>query len=195
MNGSYDLLIVGVGGQGTILASNVLGEACLTEGKSVRGAETHGMSQRGGSVESQIRIGGEYGPLISPGTADMIISFDMLEALRYRHFLKDGGVIVTNKNIVVPTSVFQKDLELPVPEDVIQSLDDVNLYVIDAEMIASEAGNTLAQNIVMLGSASVFMPLSVDSLLKAIKESVPPKTVDINVAAFNMGREAAERLI
>jgi len=159
MNGSYDLLIVGVGGQGTILASNVLGEACLTEGKSVRGAETHGMSQRGGSVESQ------------------------LEALRYRHFLKDGGVIVTNKNIIVPTSVFQKDLEVPVPEDVIESLDDVNLYVIDAEMIASEAGSTLAQNIVMLGS------------VKAIKESVPPKTVDINVAAFNMGREAAERLI
>ncbi len=195
MNGSYDLLIVGVGGQGTILASNVLGKACLTEGKSVRGAETHGMSQRGGSVESQIRIGGDYGPLISPGTADMIISFDMLEALRYRHFLKDGGVIVTNKNIIVPTSVFQQGLEVPVPEDVIQSLDDVNLYVIDAEMIASEAGSTLAQNIVMLGSASVFMPLSVDSLLKAIKKSVPPKTVDINVAAFNMGREAAERLI
>jgi len=195
MNGSYDLLIVGVGGQGTILASNVLGKACLTEGKSVRGAETHGMSQRGGSVESQIRIGGEYGPLISPGTADMIISFDMLEALRYRHFLKDGGVIVTNKNIVVPTSVFQQSLEVPVTEDTVQSLDDVNLYVIDAEMIASEAGSTLAQNIVMLGSASVFMPLSVDSLLKAIKESVPPKTVDINVAAFNMGREAAERLI
>ncbi|MCK4269510.1 MAG: indolepyruvate oxidoreductase subunit beta [Methanogenium sp.] len=195
MNGSYDLLIVGVGGQGTILASNVLGKACLTEGKSVRGAETHGMSQRGGSVESQIRIGGDYGPLISPGTADMIISFDMLEALRYRHFLKDGGVIVTNKNIIVPTSVFQQGLEVPVPEDVIQSLDDVNLYVIDAEMIASEAGSTLAQNIVMLGSASVFMPLSVDSLLKAIKKSVPPKTVDINVAAFNMGREAAERLV
>ncbi|MEA2034331.1 MAG: indolepyruvate oxidoreductase subunit beta [Euryarchaeota archaeon] len=195
MNGSYDLLIVGVGGQGTILASNVIGEACLTEGKSVRGAETHGMSQRGGSVESQIRIGGEYGPLISSGTADMIIAFDMLEALRYRHFLKDGGVIVTNKNIVVPTSVFQQGLEVPVPEDTVQSLDDVNLYVIDAEMIASEAGSTLAQNIVMLGSASVFMPLSVDSLLKAIKESVPPKTVDINVAAFNMGREAAERLI
>lgn len=195
MNGSYDLLIVGVGGQGTILASNVLGMACLTEGKSVRGAETHGMSQRGGSVESQIRIGGEYGPLISPGTADMIISFDLLEALRYRHFLKDGGVIVTNKNIVVPTSVFQQGLEAPVPEDIVQSLDDVNLYVIDAEMIASEAGSTLAQNIVMLGSASVFMPLSVDSLLKAIKMSVPPKTVDINVAAFNMGREAAERLI
>jgi len=195
MNGSYDLLIVGVGGQGTILASNVLGEACLAEGKSVRGAETHGMSQRGGSVESQIRIGGDYGPLISPGTADMIISFDMLEALRYRHFLKDGGVIVTNKNLVVPTSVFQQGLEVPVPEDTVQSLDDVNLYVIDAEMIASEAGSTLAQNIVMLGSASVFMPLSVDSLLKAIKRSVPPKTVDINVAAFNMGREAAERLI
>ncbi len=195
MNRSYDLLIVGVGGQGTILASNVLGEACLTEGTSVRGAETHGMSQRGGSVESHIRIGGEYGSLISPGTADLIVAFDLLEALRYRHFLKDGGVIVANKNIIVPTSVFRQGLEAPVPEDIVASLDDVNLYVIDAEMIASEAGSTLAQNIVMLGFASLFMPLSVDSLLNAIKRSVPPKTVDINVTAFNMGRKAAERLI
>lgn len=82
MSPGYDVLVVGIGGQGTILASNVLGEACLIEGRPVKGAETHGMAQRGGSVESHIRIDGEYGPLITPGSADIIISFDLLEALR-----------------------------------------------------------------------------------------------------------------
>ena len=78
MSSSFDILIVGIGGQGTILASNILGEACLAEGRHVKGAETHGMAQRGGSVDTQIRIDGEYGPLIAPGTADLIISFDLL---------------------------------------------------------------------------------------------------------------------
>jgi len=91
MKKSYDIMIVGIGGQGTILASNVLGEACLIEGRSVKGAETHGMAQRGGSVESQIRIDGEFGPLIIPGTADLLIAFDLLEAVRYRHYLKERG--------------------------------------------------------------------------------------------------------
>ena len=83
MSGSFDILMVGIGGQGTILASNILGEACMIEGRAVKGAETHGMAQRGGSVESHIRIDGLFGPLIPPGHADLMISFDLLEALRY----------------------------------------------------------------------------------------------------------------
>ena len=90
MSGSFDILIVGIGGQGTILASNILGEACLIENRHIKGAETHGMAQRGGSVESHIRIDGEFGPLITPGQADLLISFDLLEALRYSHYLKTG---------------------------------------------------------------------------------------------------------
>ncbi len=95
MTGSFDILIVGIGGQGTILASNILGKACLIEDRHVKGAETHGMAQRGGSVESHIRIGGTFGPLIVPGKADLLISFDLLEALRYSALPetrgKDGG--------------------------------------------------------------------------------------------------------
>src|SRR5512136_1813994 len=106
MTKSYDIMIVGIGGQGTILASNILGEACLIEGRTVRGAETHGMAQRGGSVESHIRIDGKYGPLIAPGTADILIGFDMLEGLRYSHFLKEEGRLVLNRRMVIPTSVF-----------------------------------------------------------------------------------------
>jgi indolepyruvate ferredoxin oxidoreductase beta subunit len=187
MTASFNILIVGVGGQGTILASNVLGEACLIEGRHVMGAETHGMAQRGGSVESHIRIDEVHGPLISPGTADVLISFDLLEALRYRHYLTEEGVMVVNEHIVIPTSAFQQDLPIPSPAEILARLGDLRLCALDAEHVAREAGSILAQNIVMLGAASHFMPLAEDSLLTAVMRSVPPKTVEINTAAFRGG--------
>jgi indolepyruvate ferredoxin oxidoreductase beta subunit len=187
MSEAFNILIVGVGGQGTILASNVLGEACLVEGRHVMGAETHGMAQRGGSVESQIRIDETNGPLISPGTADLLISFDMLEALRYRHYLRPGGVVVANEAIVVPTSVFQQKAPVPSVDEICGRLSDVNLCTLDAARIAREAGSILAQNIVMLGAGSHFMPLEQASLVEAVKRCVPPKTVEINTAAFMGG--------
>ena len=93
MKSSFDILMVGIGGQGTILASNILGQACLLEERSVKGAETHGMAQRGGSVESHIRVDGTFGPLTARGQADLLLSFDLLEALRYSHYLKPGGTM------------------------------------------------------------------------------------------------------
>lgn len=187
MSGSYDLLIVGVGGQGTILASNIIGEACLAGGRTVRSAETHGMSQRGGSVETHIRIDGKYGPLISAGTADLIISFDLLEAVRYSHFLKEGGVIVSGKDIVVPTSTFQQGLEVPSRESLEAMLSGREIHVIDAASAALEAGSPLSQNIVMLGAASHYLPLKPESLLSAVTKLVPPKTIEINSRAFEIG--------
>jgi len=192
MSEPFDILIVGVGGQGTILASNVLGEACLIERRHVLGAETHGMAQRGGSVESHIRIDAAGGPLISPGTADLLIAFDMLEALRYRHYLADGGVMVVAEQIIVPTSVFQQKLEIPSPEAIVARLEGITLCRVDAAGLAVEAGSILAQNIVMLGAASGYMPLETGSLIKAVMRCVPPKTVDINIAAFEKGMEAGE---
>lgn len=187
MSEAFNILIVGVGGQGTILASNVLGEACLVENRHVMGAETHGMAQRGGSVESQIRIDETNGPLISPGTADLLIAFDMLEALRYRHYLRPGGVVVANEHTVVPTSAFQQKVSIPSIEDIRGRLVDVNLCTLDAAQIARKAGSILAQNIVMLGAGSHFMPLEEASLIEAVRRSVPPKTVEINTAAFRGG--------
>ena len=192
MSGSYDILIVGVGGQGTILASNILGEAGLFEGKSVGGAETHGMAQRGGSVETHIRIGGEYGPLISPGTADLIISFDLLEALRYSHFLKEGGTIISNTETIIPTSAFQHDAEVPEADAILRQLAGRDVLTIDAAALALEAGTILAQNVVMLGAASHKIPLAVESLKEAVRRCVPPKTVDTNLKAFDLGRTALE---
>lgn len=193
MKKSFDVLIVGIGGQGTILASNVLGDACVIEGRHVRGAETHGMSQRGGSVETHIRIDGKFGSLIAPGTADLLIAFDVLEAVRYRHFLKPDGVMVVNREIVVPTSVFSGKQPVPTIDEVEAELKAGNAKVIlvDATGIAAKAGNPLAANIVLLGAASDKLPLAAESLSEAVRRNVPPKTVQINEKAFDLGKEAA----
>ncbi len=191
MKKSYDVLIVGIGGQGTILASNVLGDACVIEGRHVRGAETHGMSQRGGSVETHIRIDGKFGSLIAPGSADLLIAFDVLEALRYRHFLKADGVMVVNREMVVPTSVFSAKLPVPQIDDVVAQLKSgrATVLLVDATEIATQAGSPLAANIVLLGAASHQLPLSVSSLEEAVRRNVPQKTIALNEQAFAMGRE------
>ncbi|MEA5087231.1 MAG: indolepyruvate ferredoxin oxidoreductase subunit beta [Methanocorpusculum sp.] len=193
MKKSFDVLIVGIGGQGTILASNVLGDACVIEGRHVRGAETHGMSQRGGSVETHIRIDGKFGSLIAPGTADLLIAFDVLEALRYRHFLKTDGVMVVNREIVVPTSVFSGKQPVPTIDEVEAELKagSAKVILVDATGIAAKAGNPLAANIVLLGAASDKLPLAAESLSEAVRRNVPPKTVQINEKAFDLGKEAA----
>jgi indolepyruvate ferredoxin oxidoreductase beta subunit len=189
MSGSFDILIVGIGGQGTILASNILGEACLMEGRHVKGAETHGMAQRGGSVESHIRIDGLFGPLIPPGHADLLISFDLLEALRYSHYVKQAGKMVVNRQLVLPTSVFMQNLVAPTQDEIITALKKHTLCLLDADKMAEEAGSPLSQNVVMLGAASPSIPLKSESLLEAVKCLVPKKTLEINTKAFEMGRE------
>lgn len=190
MKESFDILIVGIGGQGTILASKILGEACLIEGRSVRGAETHGMAQRGGSVESHIRINGKFGPLIVPGTADLLIAFDLLEGLRYSHYLGEGGRLYINHALVVPTSVFAQAHPPPSKEDLLSRLIDRDICLIEADSLAVKAGNPLAVNVVMLGAASRRVPLARESLLEAIRRIVPPNTTAINTKAFEIGEEA-----
>jgi indolepyruvate ferredoxin oxidoreductase beta subunit len=189
MSGSYDIMIVGIGGQGTILASNILGEACLIEGRNVKGAESHGMAQRGGSVESHIRIDGMFGPLIPPGGADLLISFDLLEALRYSHYLKNGGNMVVNRHLVLPTIVFTQNLPAPTSDEIIEELKKHTLCLFDADKMAEDAGSPLSQNVVMLGAASPSIPLKPESLLDAVKRLVPKKTIDINLKAFELGRK------
>jgi indolepyruvate ferredoxin oxidoreductase beta subunit len=190
MSPGFDVIIAGIGGQGTILASNVLGEACLVEGRSIRGAETHGMAQRGGSVESHIRIDGVFGPLIAPGTADLLLAFDLLEALRYSHYLKPSGKAVVNRQLVVPTSVFMQKVPVPTEQGILDALRGRDLCVVDAERIAIEAGSLLTLNIALLGAASCFLPLKRASLEAAIERLVPRKTIEMNLKAFSLGEEA-----
>jgi indolepyruvate ferredoxin oxidoreductase beta subunit len=191
MKGSYDLLIVGVGGQGVILASKVIGEACLMEEREVKAAETHGMAQRGGSVECHVRIDGHYGPLVPPGRADLLVAFELIEALRYRHYLKPGGRLVANRLVQVPTSVYMQKLEVPSEEKLLGQLTDLGPCILEADKKAAEAGSPLTQNMVMVGAASLHLPLTVDSLEEALRRSVPSKTIEMNLRAFRLGREAA----
>lgn len=187
---SFDVLIVGIGGQGTILTSNILGEACVIEKIPVRGAETHGMAQRGGSVESQIRIGQEFGPLIAPGTADIIISFDLMEAVRASHYLKTGGRIFTSREFVVPTSVYMQDYPAPDEQMLIHFMEDHDVVIVDTRALAEQAGSVLTQNVVLLGAASAYLPLSEDSLREAISRIVPQKTIEANLKAFDLGKSS-----
>lgn len=187
---SFDVLIVGIGGQGTILTSNILGEACVIEGVPVRGAETHGMAQRGGSVESQIRIGQKFGPLIAPGTADLIISFDLMEAARACHYLKEGGRIFTSREFVVPTSVFMQDFPAPDEEMLLSLLGDRKVTIVDARALSEKAGSILTQNVVLLGAASSLLPLSEGSIREAISRTVPKKTIELNLKAFELGKSS-----
>ncbi|MDK2974384.1 MAG: indolepyruvate ferredoxin oxidoreductase, beta subunit [Methanofollis sp.] len=189
---SFDVLIVGIGGQGTILASNIIGEACLVEGTPVRGVETHGMAQRGGSVESHVRIGGIHGPLIPPGGADLILALDLLEAVRYRHYLKAGGSIVANDRTVVPTPVYTQKLPMPGRGELLGSLEGTDLHLVAADALAADAGNPIVQNVVMLGAASSLLPLKEASLKEAVARSVPAKTLDLNLKAFDLGRNAVK---
>lgn len=189
---SFDVMIVGIGGQGTILTSNILGKACVIEGIPVRGAETHGMAQRGGSVESQIRIGQEHGPLIVPGTADLLLSFDLIETVRAAHWIKPEGKIFTSQEFVIPTSVFMQDFPAPDENMLLGELGFLTYTIIDSRRIAEEAGNILTQNIVLLGAASPALPLKKESLQEAIRRTVPQKTVELNLKAFDMGIEAGK---
>ncbi len=186
----YNVLIVGIGGQGVILASNVLGESCIAEGVPVRCSETHGMAQRGGSVESHVRIGGQYSPLIPPGTADLLLAFELLEALRYRHYLRDGGTLLANDHLIVPTSVYVQNLPIPTREAVIEQLEGRSSVIIDARKLALEAGSPLTLNMVMVGAASPFLPLQTASLETGLRAWVPSKTVEMNLKAFAAGRMA-----
>ncbi len=188
---SFDVLIVGIGGQGTILTSNILGEACVIEGIPVRGAETHGMAQRGGSVECQVRIGQKFGPLIAPGTADLIISFDLMEAARACHYLKEGGSIFTSRVFVVPTSVFMQDYPAPDEQMLLSFLENRMVTVVDSKSLSEEAGSILTQNVVLLGAASSLLPLSENSLREAISRTVPKKTIELNLKAFDLGKSSA----
>jgi indolepyruvate ferredoxin oxidoreductase beta subunit len=147
------------------------------------------MAQRGGSVESHIRIDGQFGPLIPPGQADLLISFDLLEALRYSHYLKAGGRIVVNRHLVLPTSVYTQKLVAPSEVEIATALKMYDLCLLDADKMAIEAGSPLSQNVVMLGAAARSIPLKPESLLAAVQRLVPKKTIEINTKAFEMGRE------
>ncbi|MBC7085780.1 MAG: indolepyruvate oxidoreductase subunit beta [Methanomethylovorans sp.] len=184
----FDLVIAGVGGQGTILASDIIGKAAVKEGLKVMAAETHGMAQRGGSVVNHLRIGCEFGSLIPLRSADALMALEPSEALRYIEYLSEDGIIFMNTEPVLPVTVTSGISSYPDINYIIDHLKQrFNVKAFNAVELAREAGHIQAMNTVMIGAISKYLPLSKEVLLDCVKLSVPQKTVDINVKAFELG--------
>ena len=182
------IMIVGVGGQGSLLASKLLGRLLVDEGYDVKVSEVHGMSQRGGSVVTYIRYGEKvYSPIITDGEADLIISFEKLEAARYARFLKKDGRIVVNTQQIDPMPVIIGAAEYPT--EVLYELKGKGLNVdgFDALSLAEQAGSSKAVNIVLMGRVAKQFDIPYDSWINAIEKSVAPKFVEMNKKAFNLG--------
>lgn len=185
-----NIMIVGVGGQGTLLASKLLGKMLLQKGFDVKVSEVHGMSQRGGSVVTYIRYGDKvYSPVVDKGEADFIISFEQLEAARWVSYLKKDGVMITNTQKINPMPVIIGATEYPdsLPEK-IKGL-GINLDAFDALTLAEKAGSSKAVNIVLMGRLSKYFDFTTEEWLTAIEQSVPEKFLEMNKKAFVLGRE------
>lgn len=192
-NKKFDLLITGVGGQGAILASDIIGKAAVTSGISIRAAETHGMAQRGGSVVNHIRIGGEFGSMIPKKGADLMLALEPMEAVRYIDFLKDGGVIIVNTQPVLPVTVLSGIAKYPDVQEILDVLSEKYIVkAFNADELAFEAGSRLAMNVAMVGAISGYLPISKEVLLESVKALVPKKMVEVNIRAFEMGRKRVE---
>ncbi|RXA20937.1 indolepyruvate oxidoreductase subunit beta [Methanosarcina sp. MSH10X1] len=189
----FDLLITGVGGQGAILASDIIGKAAVVAGLPIRAAETHGMAQRGGSVVNHIRVGETYGSMIPKKGADLMLALEPMEAVRYLDFLKDGGVIIVNTQPVLPVTVTSGQVKYPEVRDILDALSEKYIVkAFNADELAFEAGSRLAMNVVMVGAVSGYLPISKETLLESVKALVPQKTIEVNLRAFEAGRQKVE---
>ena len=183
------IMIVGVGGQGSLLASRLIGNVLLQQGYDVKVSEVHGMSQRGGSVVTYVKYGDEVlSPIVCKGEADIIISFEQLEAARWLPYLKKGGHLVTSTQKIDPMPVITGVAQYP--DDIIEKIkaQGVDVVAVDALSLAEQAGNSKASNVVLMGVVSTKMPFDVEVWNKAVEESVPPKFLALNKKAFELGR-------
>jgi len=190
MDNTKSILLVGVGGQGTILASKVLSEGLVEAGYDVKMSEIHGMAQRGGSVSTQVRFGNKvFSPIIGKGEADILVSFETMEALRWLEYLKPDGKVVVN-DYKIPSAPILMGKE-DYPEGVIDIIKDkANTNIIDAAKIAENLGNTKVMNIVLFGALVKAMGLTDIDWEDVIRKTVKEKFVDINIKAFNAGMNA-----
>ena len=188
-NTTKNIMIVGVGGQGTLLTSRILGGITLDAGYDVKLSEVHGMAQRGGSVVTFVRYGEEVAePIVEEGQADVLIAFERLEALRYAHFLKPDGALVVNDHRIDPITVVTGVAEYP--ENIIEKLEaEHKVFRVNAMEEALKLGNSKVFNIIVLGLAAKHMDFSKEDWLQVIEETVPPKTVELNKKAFLLGFE------
>ncbi len=182
-----NIMIVGVGGQGTLLASRILGNTVIEEGYDVKVSEVHGMSQRGGSVVTYVKYGEKvYSPIIDRGEADIILAFELLEAYRALPYLKKGGKLIVNTQSIDPMPVITGMAEYP--KEIVKKLSDmVDTLPIDALKLAKEAGNMKAVNVVLIGVMAKSTDIPYEKWVEIIKKTVPEKFLEVNLKAFDTG--------
>lgn len=187
MQNTKNIMIVGVGGQGTLLASRILGNAVISEGYDVKVSEVHGMSQRGGSVVTYVKYGDKvFSPIIDRGEADMILAFEKLEAARALPYLKEGGTVILNDREIAPMPVITGAAEYPdgLVADIAAK---AKVIAIDALSLSLEAGSAKAVNVVLIGVLARSIDISKEVWIQTIKDTVPAKFLDLNLKAFELG--------
>ena len=184
---AQNIMIVGVGGQGTLLASRILGNTVINEGYDVKVSEVHGMSQRGGSVVTYVKYGEKvYSPIIDRGEADIILAFEMLEAYRAMPYLKKGGKMIVNTQQINPMPVIIGAVNYP--ENIDKKLaEKLDLTQVDAASLAKEAGNIKAVNVVLIGVMAKSTDIPYENWVETIKATVPEKFLEVNLKAFDLG--------
>ncbi len=183
-----NILIVGVGGQGTLLASKLLGKAFVGQGYDVKVSEVHGMSQRGGSVVTYVRYGDKvHSSVIEKGEADIVLSFEQLEAARWLPYLKPDGILITSSQRIDPMPVIMGMADYP--DGILPAIADKGVQVVslDALALAEQAGSAKCTNLVLMGVAAKFLGLDKGAWSDIIRSTVPPKTIDMNLKAFELG--------
>ena len=186
------VMLCGVGGQGTILAADLLAKVAAAAGQQVKLSEVHGMSQRGGSVDTVVKFGDEvFSPVTDPGMVDHLVAFETIEAMRRIQYVKPEGRVLVNPTPVQPLPVLTGDL--PVPHGLRAILEDEGAIFIDADELACEAGSPKSANVVLMGALSAGLEFDEALWREVISARVPAKTIDENLLAFSLGRRACER--
>ncbi|MEA1939418.1 MAG: indolepyruvate oxidoreductase subunit beta [Candidatus Caldatribacteriota bacterium] len=191
MKNIYKIQLIGVGGQGTIKASTIIGEAAMKKGLNVVMSEVHGMAQRGGTVITEFKIGDADSPLIEEGAADLMIAFEPSEALRAINKVNKNSFVIVNSSPIIPFTVSLGISEYPELSSIFEELKTKinHLIIIDAQKIAKEAGNIISENMVLLGAACATpgFPIRKELIIKSMKENLPPKSLEVNLRAFEEG--------
>ena len=190
---TMNVSLVGVGGQGILLTSDILAKTAALAGLDVKKSEIHGMAQRGGSVISQVRFGDKvYSPIIADGTSDLLVSFERLEALRWRHLLTSDGKVLINDMNMTPITVSSGQMPAVTDLDARLKAEYPGALYIDAMALAQALGNTRAMNMVIAGALSTLTPFGADVWEQAMRERIPGKLLELNIKAFEAGRQAVQ---
>ena len=200
MTKELNVIIGGVGGQGVVLMSELLGNAAVRDGIAVKGSEVLGMAQRGGSLFSNIRLGdGPYAPLTPDGKCDILVAVEPSEALRNIHYLSKSSLVIVNTTKVIPFTVFLGSSKYPEIDDVLAKLKGVakQVIILDASKIAREAGNLQTTNVVMLGAlfGTGLLPITIETAKEVVKAHVPAKAIDVNMEAFDLGYQEVQKTL